>query len=119
MGTEIRITYFVKKFLSAKYYLKGCGCKTSNCATKRCGCKKQDPPWTCDPGCTCSPEFCRNRQEAQTQCPPTNPDVMSEELEDESDEEAEYSFEMEEVENEIHIDIHTHSKNCGMNFIPK
>ena len=32
---------------------------------------------------------------------------MSEELEDESDEEAEYSFEMEEVENENHIDIHT------------
>ena len=36
-----------------------------------------------------------------------NPDVMREELEDESDEEAEYSFEMEEVENENHIDIHT------------
>ena len=41
-----------------KYYLKGCGCKTSNCAIKRCGCKKQDPPRTCGPGCTCSPEFC-------------------------------------------------------------
>jgi len=32
---------------------------------------------------------------------------MSEELEDESDEEAEYSFELEEVENENHIDMHT------------
>jgi len=31
-----------------------------------------------------------------------NPDVMSEELEDESNEEAEYSFELEEVENENH-----------------
>ena len=51
--------------------------------------------------------FAENRQEAQTQCPPTNPDVMREKLEDESDQEAEYSFEMEEVENEYHIDIHT------------
>jgi len=32
---------------------------------------------------------------------------MSEELEDESDEEAEYSFELEEVESENHIDMHT------------
>jgi len=32
---------------------------------------------------------------------------MSEELEDESDEEAEYSFELEEVENENRIDMHT------------
>ena len=30
-----------------------------------------------------------------------------EELEDESDEEAEYSFELEEVESENHIDMHT------------
>ena len=97
-----------------KYYLKGCGCKTSNCATKQCGCKKQDPPRTCGPGCTCSPEFCRNQQEAQTQCPPMNPDVMSEELEDESDEEAEYSFELEEVENENHIDMHTQELQSNM-----
>jgi len=32
---------------------------------------------------------------------------MSEELEDETDEEVEYSFELEEVENENHIDMHT------------
>jgi len=32
---------------------------------------------------------------------------MSEELEDESDKEAEYSFELEEVENENDIDMHT------------
>lgn len=48
-----------------KYYLKGCGCKKSQCGTKRCGCKNQDPPRTCGPGCTCSPEFCRNQGTSQ------------------------------------------------------
>ena len=48
-----------------KYYLKGCGCKKSQCGTKWCGCKNQDPPHTCGPGCTCSPEFCRNQGTSQ------------------------------------------------------
>lgn len=58
-----------------KYYLKGCGCKKSQCGTKRCGCKNQDPLRTCGPGCTCSPEFCRNQgmsqEEGQSSTIPT------------------------------------------------
>ena len=37
----------------------------NHCGTKRCGCKNQDPPRTCGPGCTCSPEFCRNQGTSQ------------------------------------------------------
>ena len=37
----------------------------NQCGTKQCGCKNQDPPRTCGPGCTCSPEFCRNQGTSQ------------------------------------------------------
>ena len=37
----------------------------AQCGTKGCGCKNQDLPRTCGPGCTCSPEFCRNQGTSQ------------------------------------------------------
>ena len=37
----------------------GCGCKT-NCANKRCACRKAGP--FCGDGCKCSPGACENRE---------------------------------------------------------